>query len=145
MNSYSNPEYHRLLKVYAPFLVRNNIQLPSTCFVESNKEYCAEPAFLREACNRFPFITAKIVRLRLIEVKKLLDDEELSRMKVIYLVRDPRGTLSSRKTSFGNNCRFRKDCSDPTHLCDDLNNDLDAFDILDKSYPGITVIFLITK
>ena len=116
-------------------MIRNNIQLRDICCNETTKvvlDVCSEPTFLQQACSRFPMLMAKVVRLRLMPVKKLLDDPHLAKMKVIYLIRDPRGTLSSRAKSWG--CTNR-DCIDAGQLCRDLSDDINAFDILSKQYP----------
>ena len=113
----------------------NNVQLRDFCWDDNAKvesDICSEPNFLQQACARFTTIMAKIVRLRLMPVKKLLDDPQFKKMKVVYLIRDPRGTLNSREKSFG--CTNR-DCIDPKQLCQDLSDDIDAFDLLNAQYP----------
>lgn len=134
--SYSNPEYHRVLKKNASFMIRNNVQLRDICWNETAKQVpdvCSEPGFLQQACARFPLLMAKVVRLRLMPVRKLLDDPQLKTLKVVYLIRDPRGTLSSRAKSWG--CTNR-DCIDAAQLCRDLSDDVDSFDVLNAQYPG---------
>jgi Sulfotransferase domain len=76
-------------------------------------------------------VAAKIVRLRLNLTRSLL--EEFRRVKIVYLVRDPRATLNSR-TAFGW-CTKSRDCMEPKRLCDDIDRDLDAFWELSKVYP----------
>ena len=47
-------------------------------------------------CPLFPFQSIKTVRLRLNLTKSLVEDPSLN-VKVLLLVRDPRGTIQSRK------------------------------------------------
>ena len=55
-------------------------------------------------------------------------------MRVLLLVRDPRGTVESRKhRAF---CPGNPDCQDPARLCQDLQSDYQAFQRLSASYPG---------
>ena len=110
-----------------------NIQLRSTCIPEENKLDCRRPAFIRESCKRFPVLAAKVVRLRLMHIKTLLDDPELKQMKVIYLVRDPRGTLTSLAKNFG--CSS-DGCAEPREHCEKISSDLDAFEMFNKLNPG---------
>jgi hypothetical protein len=52
--------------------------------------------FLCRFCPLFPFQSIKTVRLRLNLTKALVEDHSLN-VKVLLLVRDPRGTIQSRK------------------------------------------------
>ena len=51
---------------------------------------------LHRFCPLFPFQSIKTVRLRLNLTKALVEDHSLN-VKVLLLVRDPRGTIQSRK------------------------------------------------
>ena len=59
--------------------------------------------------------------------------EELN-VRVLLLVRDPRGTVESRKHRDW--CPGNKDCEDPAMLCQDLKSDYEAFQTLSKQFPG---------
>lgn len=50
--------------------------------------------FLSKACELFPIQNMKVTRLALKFARYLLDDESLN-LKIIYLIRDPRGVLRS--------------------------------------------------
>lgn len=54
-------------------------------------------------------------------------------MKIIYLVRDPRGTLASRHHRDW--CPGKPDCDDPKRLCDDLESDYYTAFRFNKLYP----------
>ena len=55
-------------------------------------------------------------------------------MKIILLVRDPRGTISSRHERLW--CPGKIDCDSPERLCSDLESDYHTAIAFSKSYPG---------
>ncbi|XP_035706126.1 uncharacterized protein LOC110846888 isoform X2 [Folsomia candida] len=57
---------------------------------------CGDPDFLSRMCQMFPFQIMKTVRMRLRYAESLLQDPKLD-VRILFLVRDPRGTLNSRK------------------------------------------------
>ena len=62
----------------------------------------------------------------------MLENPQFKHLKIIYLIRDPRGTMNSRiQSHFG--CTS---CKDPVKMCSNFKSDLDAFDILSKEFPG---------
>ncbi|XP_068214699.1 carbohydrate sulfotransferase 1-like isoform X3 [Palaemon carinicauda] len=68
----------------------------------------------------------KVIRSRMAWVEDLLKDDTLN-MKLIYLTRDPRATLSSyNQLGWGN--------SAPTQ-CGDMKKDLDTYDRFERLYP----------
>ena len=54
-------------------------------------------------------------------------------MKVILLVRDPRGTISSRHERLW--CPGKPDCDSPERLCSDLESDHRTAIEFSKNYP----------
>ena len=56
-----------------------------------------------------------------------------SRVKIILLVRDPRGTIASRHHREW--CPGNPDCEDPERLCSDLESDYHTAIKFYKSYP----------
>lgn len=113
-------------------MLSHNAQVWSACVLGPNRNVCSLSSFLEEACHRFPAITMKMVRLRLNLTRALLDDPSV---KVLYLVRDPRATMNSRLSSV-KWCSNSIDCIDPSHLCNDIQSDLDAFESLSIDYPN---------
>jgi len=75
---------------------------------------------LSKICQIMPVNVVKTVQMGVQPVEELLSDVDLD-MKVIHLVRDPRGTLLSRKTLDW--CKAAV-CSDPKAVCDNLVTDL---------------------
>ena len=97
------------------------------------KSYCWNTEFATHFCKLFPFHSIKTVRLRLNMTETLVTDERLS-VKIMLLVRDPRGTVNSRKTRSW--CKGYPDCADPARLCKDMEDDFHAFKDLSKRYPS---------
>lgn len=75
-------------------LFTHNTRLWKHCRVFTN--YCFTSKFLEPFCKLFPLQSMKSVRLRAALAPILLDDPSLN-VKVILLVRDPRGTMQSRR------------------------------------------------
>ncbi|XP_074025574.1 carbohydrate sulfotransferase 5 [Leptinotarsa decemlineata] len=112
------------------YLFTHNTRLWNQC--EMYPQYCWNYTFLNEMCRLFPFQSMKTVRLRLWLAESLLEDEDLN-VKVILLVRDPRGTLQSRKHRDW--CPGEPDCDQPNNLCADMVSDYSAAIQLMKNYP----------
>ncbi|GJQ72959.1 hypothetical protein Trydic_g1600 [Trypoxylus dichotomus] len=74
----------------------------------------------------------KVVRLRLKLAEELLKDQSLN-VKVLLLIRDPRGTLQSRKHRDW--CPGAPDCDQPQRLCADMVSDYMAARDLQNKYP----------
>ncbi|XP_046589503.1 carbohydrate sulfotransferase 4-like isoform X2 [Neodiprion lecontei] len=111
--------------------IRFNTPLWTQC--QTHPSICHDYRFLSGMCKLFPFQSMKIARLRLHIAKELLDDKKLA-VRLVLLVRDPRGILQSRqRTSF---CRKNPDCLDPGLLCADLVADYNSAVELQKKYPS---------
>ena len=78
-----------------------------------------------------PIQFGKTVRLPLSHAEYLLN--EIQNLKILYLVRDPRATLQSRKGRDW--CVATPSCHKPETLCGDLVNDFDSFLDLRKTFP----------
>ena len=113
-------------------MMSHNGQVWTACVLGPNRNTCSSSQFLEQACRRFPTLIMKIVRLRLNLTDSLL--EEMPDLKVLYLVRDPRGVMNSRLGSV-DWCSRSVDCIEPQRLCNDVISDLDAFEVLKKRYP----------
>lgn len=114
-----------------PALFERNIRLLEQC--EVFPHLCMNKDFLQKLCKLYPFQVLKVVRLRLSLVEQLLEDEELA-IKVLHLVRDPRGVIQSRK--YCEWCWKIKDCSDATVLCSDMFSDYESARRFKKLYPN---------
>lgn len=112
------------------YLFTHNTRLWNNC--EMFKQYCWNTTFLNDICKVFPFQSLKTVRLRLWLAEELLKDQQLN-VKVVLLVRDPRGTLQSRKHRDW--CPGEPDCDQASNLCADMVADYKAANNLIKKYP----------
>ncbi|GAB0096020.1 uncharacterized protein DMENIID0001_114690 [Sergentomyia squamirostris] len=127
---YSGPSVKEYLIHYIPIFKRNT-RLWSVC--QENQKLCQQPDFLTIFCRLFPLQGMKIVRLRLPLAGKLLDDPELN-VRIALLVRDPRGTVQSRKHEEW--CIGHNDCDHPSILCQDLVTEYYEAQLLRKKYPN---------
>ena len=84
-------------------------------------------------CAKFPRQTMKTVRLRLNLTRSLVETADLA-VRVLLLVRDPRGSLESRRHRDW--CPGHQDCQDPARLCQDLESDYQAYITLSRQFPG---------
>ncbi|KAI5645598.1 sulfotransferase domain-containing protein [Phthorimaea operculella] len=115
---------------------RHNTRMWEYC--KYQKELCFDKNFTARFCKLFPFQSMKLVRFRLHLVEKLLEDKKLN-IKVVLLVRDPRGVLQSRHHHTF--CPPAPDCWDPKLVCEDMVSDYNAAAMMLEKYPGrITVI-----
>ena len=96
-----------------------------------SNEMCTNPQFLDRLCSIHPIQFGKTVRLPLSYAESILN--EIQDLKILYLVRDPRATLQSRKGRDW--CVATPSCHKPETLCGDLVNDFDSFLDLRKTFP----------
>lgn len=64
-------------------------------FCNAFQDFCKNPKFLSSVCRIFPIQVIKTVRVTLNQIASLFDDSELN-LKLILLIRDPRGVINSR-------------------------------------------------
>ncbi|KAK4302100.1 hypothetical protein Pmani_025787 [Petrolisthes manimaculis] len=128
--NYSDMEHYLNYGPKHPWLFNHNSRLWSYC--TSFPDICYQPEFLSPFCRLFPFQSLKAVRLRLHLTTELLKDKTLD-VRVLLLVRDPRGTIQSRHHREW--CPDNPDCNDPVRLCQDLVDDYKAAIILRTQFP----------
>jgi len=139
--NYTNLESYLQYGKTHQWLFNHNKRLWEHCTEDGpnfRKSYCWKPEFLNRFCSLFPFQSIKTVRLRLNLTEALVEDPSLN-VKVLLLVRDPRGTIQSRKHRDW--CPGNPDCEDPARLCDDLVSDYHAVKDLMKRFPGRYKVF----
>ncbi|XP_046738517.1 carbohydrate sulfotransferase 5-like [Diprion similis] len=128
---YANAGHHIEWVKTHPWIFQVNPPLGTQC--QAHESICYNRRFLSEMCKLFPFQLVKLIRLRLHIVQELLADKKLA-VRLLLLVRDPRGTLQSRKhTPF---CQRGRDCVDAGLLCADLVSDYNAAVELQNKYPS---------
>jgi len=119
------------------FLLKNhNFRLWNSCKdILPNELMCLHPTYLNAVCPLFPIKLIKTVRLRVAKVETLLKDKSLN-LKVILLVRDPRGVYNSRSSGAVSQWCKKDVCADPYTGCSDLSDDLQSALILESQFPG---------
>ena len=114
------------------YMLFRNLKLFHLCKSRLHKkELCHEKTFFDAVCEVHPVRIAKTVRLRLEAAEKLL--QVFPGLKVILLIRDPRGFLLSRSKLHW--CG-PPSCSDPKTTCGHLQSDLEAVVTLRKRFPS---------
>ncbi|KAH8319086.1 hypothetical protein KR067_008318 [Drosophila pandora] len=123
------------------YLFEHNTRLWDVC--REFPRFCWRPAFLTRFCRLFPIQSMKTVRLRLAQAEKLLEDPSfsfpllplfLSSVRIVLLVRDPRGTMQSRRHRVW--CAGNEDCEDPRLVCQDLQDDYKTAKEMLEKYPS---------
>ncbi|XP_052837518.1 carbohydrate sulfotransferase 4 isoform X1 [Drosophila gunungcola] len=114
------------------YLFEHNTRLWDVC--REFPRFCWRPVFLTRFCRLFPIQSMKTVRLRLAQAEKLLEDQSLSSVRIVLLVRDPRGTMQSRRHRVW--CGGNEDCEDPRLVCQDLQDDYKTAELLLQKYPS---------
>ncbi|XP_064098541.1 carbohydrate sulfotransferase 3-like isoform X1 [Macrobrachium nipponense] len=126
-------EYLNYTRSHAEDMLGHNQPIWESCKRGPNTNACYNATFLSKACEMFPIQLVKTVRLRLNLTQLFLNDEKMN-VKVVFLVRDPRATMSSRYSSVSW-CTDKPDCSSPEVLCSDLQGDLKVATALEQLYP----------
>lgn len=126
-------EYLNYTKQHPQDMVGHNNDVWEACQHGPNINTCFNPSFLSQSCQMFPIQLVKMVRLRLNLTQLFLNDERMN-VKVVFLVRDPRATMSSRYSSVSW-CADHPDCASPEVLCSDLQDDLKVATALRQLYP----------
>lgn len=112
------------------YLFTHNTRLWKYCRLYP--QHCWDPNFLTPFCKLFPLQSMKVVRLRLALAEQLLNDPQLN-VRIVLLIRDPRGTMQSRKHRDW--CPGNADCDQAHLVCKDMVSDYYAAEILSKKYP----------
>jgi len=128
---------HHVSKDSNKFLFQNhNFRLWNSCKnLLPNNVMCLMPDYLNHVCPLYPLKLIKTVRLRVRSVEELLQDNSLN-LKVILLVRDPRGVYNSRSSGAVSSWCKKDQCANPVVGCQDLNSDIKAAFDLETRYPG---------
>lgn len=114
------------------FLLKWNRFLWSVCRYRLSS--CFDPKFVSQSCHRAKVNMMKLARLKMRQVETLMENKinDLN-VKVVYLVRDPRGTMSSRKKLTW--CVEEHNCTSIETLCSEMREDLSIFKLLKSANP----------
>ncbi|XP_068159189.1 carbohydrate sulfotransferase 4 [Drosophila tropicalis] len=96
------------------------------------QDVCWDSKTIEHICKLFPFINMSVYNLRLKYLAMLLEKKDLN-IRILLLVRDPRGTMQSRSKRIW--CIGNSDCDDPSVLCKDMVSDYVISKKLIKEYP----------
>ena len=115
------------------FLFKWNRLLWSRCRLRPAS--CFNAAFMKDVCSRAHVQVIKITRMHMRQVRsflRTLDQSMIRSLKIVYLVRDPRGIYNSRKNLGW--CE-NKTCADPQAICGEIAEDLTEFRKLQSEMP----------
>ena len=117
-------------------LKKHNKRLWDSCsHFRHGETMCLMPEYLNQICPLHPIRLIKTVRLRVAKVEKLLQDPAMD-LRVVLLVRDPRGVYNSRGSGPVATWCKEEICADPTVGCRNLADDILAAENLAGRYPG---------
>uniref|UniRef100_T1J639 Sulfotransferase domain-containing protein n=1 Tax=Strigamia maritima TaxID=126957 RepID=T1J639_STRMM len=112
------------------FFFQYNTRLRTSCHI--SPKLCFDAKFISAMCNQFPFQVIKVTRLTLEPTMQLLD--QYPELKIIFLIRDPRGIMSSRmKLDW---CRASRSCIDPEILCSSMRQSIASLKVMNIKYPN---------
>jgi hypothetical protein len=95
------------------------------------KAACFLPLFFKTVCPLFPVRIIKTVRMRVMETEAFLKDVRMPNVKVVVLMRDPRGVMNSRATM---DWCANDMCANPEVVCKHMEQDIAAAYALRKRY-----------
>ena len=109
------------------FLFKNhNTRLWKECSnILPGEMFCFMPENLNTVCPLYPIKLIKTVRLRVAETRKMLEDTDLN-LKILVLVRDPRGVFASRREKSIQEWCKNDNCAKPETSCHNLLLDLEV-------------------
>ena len=118
---------HHASKSDNKFLFKNhNFRLWNTCHnLLPNDMMCFMPEYLNTVCPLFPIKLIKTVRLQMRLIEELINDSSLG-LKVIFLVRDPRGTYNSRSEGTISKWCVHDTCANPAVGCSDMLDNIEV-------------------
>jgi len=129
--NYSDMDHYLTYGQKHTWFIANNTRLWIKCLAQP--QICFVPQFLSKFCSLFPFQSMKLVRMRLSLMEDILADANIG-AKVLFLVRDPRGTIQSRRRRHF--CQESPDCYEPLKLCADLVSDYLTALTFKKKFPN---------
>ncbi|GBN72836.1 Carbohydrate sulfotransferase 1 [Araneus ventricosus] len=102
----------------------------------SKKNFCYNGSYIDNYCRKRGTIVVKTIRLKLPDAAELFTTHPHLNLKIIYLTRDPRGSINSRtKFPVSQWCKRDPMCINPNHFCSALGEDLKIVCSLSKERP----------
>ena len=91
---------------------------------------CNDVNYVTQACQRSKYNIIKVVRLPIRHLEILWKQIAFLDVKIVYLIRDPRGIYNSRKNMEW--CNKEHICSDITNICSEMRQDIEDYDRLKR-------------
>lgn len=111
------------------YLVKWNKFLWNICKFRLGNNSCYNESSLQHTCQRSKYNIIKVVRLQLKHLDSLWRKVSANHdLRIVYLVRDPRGIYNSRKTMEW--CAVEDLCSNITNICAEMREDLQYYEKL---------------
>ncbi|GIY99450.1 hypothetical protein CEXT_799341 [Caerostris extrusa] len=102
----------------------------------SKKNACFNGSYIDNYCRKHGTIVVKTIRLKLTDAAELFLTHPHLNLKIIYLARDPRGSINSRtKFPVSQWCKRDPMCINPDHFCSALSDDLKVVCSLSRERP----------
>ncbi|GFY73891.1 hypothetical protein TNIN_405721, partial [Trichonephila inaurata madagascariensis] len=102
----------------------------------SRKNACYNGSYIDAYCRRHNMIIAKTIRIKLSDAIEIFNTHPHLNLKIIYLARDPRGSINSRtKFPVSQWCKRDPMCINPNYFCSALSEDLKTVCTLSKERP----------
>lgn len=102
--------------------LERNIRYWKNCFINKT---CYNGTYIDSFCRNQTLVLIKTIRMNLYEASKLFTSHPHLNLKLIYLVRDPRGTMNSRKKHPVKMwCRHDPMCINPNQFCSRISDDV---------------------
>uniref|UniRef100_A0A6A7G6P6 Carbohydrate sulfotransferase 5-like n=1 Tax=Hirondellea gigas TaxID=1518452 RepID=A0A6A7G6P6_9CRUS len=134
---YQEDSYMAIIKRIKNMMERNRDLHRQCKSPEYGLDICYDLKFLSTACKLFPWTLMKLVRMKLELMQPMLESSTLSDgLQIIYLVRDPRAVINSRRSTVHWCKSSTKDCASPSLLCQDMIDDIKTFKLFQEVFPG---------
>lgn len=123
---------HNSLKI-----LERNERYWSTCSNVNGTNMCYNTEYIHNTCRNFTMQVAKTIRMSVHEAHSMLDTYKDLNLKIIHLLRDPRGIMNSRsKPAIASWCRTDITCYSSRVFCAKLDSDLIESERLLQKYPN---------
>ncbi|XP_067130352.1 carbohydrate sulfotransferase 5-like isoform X1 [Centruroides vittatus] len=132
-NSFLNwAKNHNSLKI-----LQRNERYWKSCSDVNGTNLCYNAEYFHNKCRNFTMQVAKTIRMSVSEAHTMLDTYKDLNLKIIHLLRDPRGIMNSRsKPSIASWCKTDITCYSSRVFCAKLDSDLMEAERILQKYPN---------
>ena len=100
---------------------------------QKKRSVCQQPKLYSSICKQFAVHLMKTVRLPLRATRRIIEESVHQELKIIFLIRDPRGIMTSRARK---RWCHQASCTSASQLCRQMKDDLEFFEKYSKLYPN---------